>query len=62
MVWKKKTPVLSIERWDFYLAISKCKYVAVPGFMDAHVHIETTLLTLEALASVIVPWGTTTMS
>jgi adenine deaminase len=29
--------------------------------MDAHVHIETTLLTPEALASMIVPWGTTTM-
>jgi len=35
--------------------------LAVPGFMDAHVHIETTLLTPEALAGVIVPWGTTTM-
>jgi adenine deaminase len=34
---------------------------ALPGFMDAHVHIETTLLTPEALARVIVPWGTTTM-
>ena len=34
---------------------------AVPGFMDAHVHIETTLLTPEALASITVPWGTTTM-
>ncbi len=34
---------------------------AVPGFMDCHVHIETTLLTPEALASVIVPWGTTTL-
>ena len=34
---------------------------AVPGFMDAHVHIEPTLLTPQALASVIVPWGTTTM-
>ena len=34
---------------------------AAPGFMDAHVHIETTLLTPEALASVIVPWGTTSM-
>ena len=45
---------------------SKCVFdglgmFAVPGFMDAHVHIETTLLTPEALASVIVPWGTTTM-
>lgn len=34
---------------------------AVPGFMDAHVHIEPTLLTPQALASVIVPWGTTGM-
>ncbi|MDO4492540.1 MAG: adenine deaminase [Clostridia bacterium] len=34
---------------------------AVPGFMDAHVHVETTLLTPEALAEVIVPWGTTTL-
>lgn len=35
--------------------------IAVPGFMDTHVHIETTLLTPEALSSVIVPWGTTTL-
>ena len=35
--------------------------IAVPGFMDTHVHIETTLLTPEALADVIVPWGTTTL-
>ena len=34
---------------------------AVPGFIDAHVHVETTLLTPEALAEVIVPWGTTTL-
>ncbi len=34
---------------------------AVPGFMDAHVHIETTLLTPESLAEVIVPWGSTTL-
>ena len=34
---------------------------ALPGLMDAHVHIEPTLLTPEALASLIVPRGTTTM-
>lgn len=34
---------------------------AVPGFMDAHIHIEPTLLTPQALASVIVPWGTTVL-
>ncbi len=35
--------------------------IAVPGFMDTHIHIETTLLTPEALSSVISPWGTTTL-
>lgn len=33
----------------------------LPGLIDAHVHIEPTLLTPEALAAVIVPLGTTTM-
>ena len=35
--------------------------IALPGFMDSHIHIETTLLTPEALATVIVPWGSTTL-
>ena len=34
---------------------------AIPGLIDAHVHIETTLLTPPALAEVIVPRGTTTL-
>lgn len=34
---------------------------AVPGFIDAHIHVETTLLTPEALGDVIVPWGSTTL-
>ena len=34
---------------------------AVPGFIDGHLHIETTLLTPEALGEVIIPWGTTTL-
>ena len=34
---------------------------AVPGFIDSHVHIETTLLTPETLGEVIVPWGTTSL-
>ena len=34
---------------------------AVPGFIDAHIHIETTLLTPEALGDVIIPWGTTSL-
>lgn len=34
---------------------------AVPGLIDAHVHIESTLLTPASLAEVIVPTGTTTL-
>lgn len=34
---------------------------AVPGFIDGHMHFETTLLSPEALADVLVPHGTTTL-
>lgn len=34
---------------------------AVPGFIDTHMHFETTMLSPEALASVVVPAGTTTL-
>lgn len=34
---------------------------AVPGLIDAHMHFESTMLSPEALASVVVPQGTTTM-
>ncbi len=34
---------------------------AVPGFIDAHIHIESALLTPDRLAEVVVPTGTTTL-
>ncbi len=34
---------------------------ALPGFIDTHMHFETTLLTPEALGDVILPTGTTTL-
>ncbi len=34
---------------------------AVPGFIDAHMHFETTMLTPEALSDVVIPKGTTTL-
>ena len=34
---------------------------ALPGFIDTHVHIDSTLLTPESLAELIVPHGTTSM-
>ena len=34
---------------------------AMPGFVDAHIHIESALLTPDRLAEVVVPTGTTTL-
>lgn len=34
---------------------------AIPGFIDTHMHFESTMLSPEALASVVVPQGTTTL-
>lgn len=34
---------------------------AIPGFIDAHIHIESALLTPDRLAEVVVPTGTTTL-
>jgi adenine deaminase len=34
---------------------------ALPGFIDAHIHIESALLTPERLAEVVLPTGTTTL-
>ena len=34
---------------------------AVPGFIDTHMHFETTMLSPEALAAIVVPKGTTTL-
>lgn len=42
--------------------IIKCNgQYAVPGLIDSHMHFESTMLSPEALASVIVPQGTTTL-
>lgn len=41
--------------------IDGCGQYAVPGLIDAHMHFESTMLSPEALASVVVPQGTTTM-
>ena len=36
-------------------------HYALPGFIDAHIHIESALLTPDRLAEVVVPTGTTTL-
>jgi adenine deaminase len=47
-----KRPALVFEGKNLY---------AIPGLIDAHCHIESTLLTPAALSEVIVPQGTTTL-
>lgn len=41
--------------------IDCCGRYAVPGFIDGHMHFESTMLSPEALSSVVVPQGTTTL-
>lgn len=36
-------------------------YYALPGFIDGHMHIESTLVTLNRLAEIVLPCGTTTL-
>lgn len=36
-------------------------YFAIPGFIDGHVHIESTLLTPQNLAKIVLPRGTTSL-
>jgi len=51
----------TLPRYEPLAVIDGEHSYAIPGLIDAHVHIETTLLTPPALAEVIVPHGTTTM-
>jgi len=36
-------------------------YFAIPGFIDGHIHVDSTLLTLSQLAKIILPCGTTSL-
>lgn len=37
------------------------EYFVLPGFIDGHIHVESTLVTLNRLAEIILPHGTTTL-
>lgn len=41
--------------------ISAQQKIAIPGFIDSHMHIESTLLTPQNLSNLIIPRGTTTI-
>lgn len=63
-IYIKNKRIISIEP-NAGLEAKECldcsgKY-AIPGFIDTHMHFESTMLSPEALASVVVPQGTTTL-
>lgn len=60
-IYNGKIVGIGVEDIDAAQKIDCMGQYALPGFIDSHVHIETTLLTPEALGDVIVPHGTTTM-
>jgi adenine deaminase len=53
--------VLPGERREARKVVDARGRYALPGFIDAHIHIESALLTPERLAEVVVPTGTTTL-
>ena len=38
-----------------------CGRYLIPGFIDTHVHVESTMMIPENLSRAILPWGTTTI-
>ena len=60
-IYGQRIVALNPEKKEAKRVIDGKGCYAVPGFIDAHIHIETTLLTPEALGDVIIPWGTTTL-
>jgi len=51
----KEAPLPSAARYD-----GKGNYL-IPGFIDAHMHVESTMMIPENLSRAILPWGTTTI-
>ena len=60
-IYGQRIVALNPEHTDAKNIIDGQGCYAVPGFIDSHIHIETTLLTPEALGDVIIPWGTTSL-
>lgn len=53
--------IVGIGEYDGVNEIDCSKYTVVPGYIDGHVHIESSQLSPEEFASLIVPRGTTTI-
>jgi len=60
-IYGQRIVAINPQKKDAKMVIDGQGCYAVPGFIDSHIHIETTLLTPEALGDVIIPWGTTSL-
>ncbi len=60
-IYGQRIVAINPQKKDAKTVIDGQGCYAVPGFIDSHIHIETTLLTPEALGDVIIPWGTTSL-
>jgi adenine deaminase len=58
---EKHVAVLSPEPLKGFEIIDCTGYYAIPGFIDGHIHVDSTLMTLSQLSKVILPCGTTSL-
>src|SRR5919205_4044445 len=49
------------EGYDAAHRVDVSGRILLPGFIDAHMHLESTKLTLDQFARAALPWGTTTV-
>jgi adenine deaminase len=53
--------VAGIGRYEGRETVDCSGLIVLPGFIDGHMHIESTKLTVDEFARVVLPWGTTTV-
>jgi adenine deaminase len=51
--------VAGIGRYEGHDTVDVSGLILIPGFIDGHMHIESTKLMVDRFASAVVPWGTT---
>ena len=53
--------VAGVGRYTGRQVVDVSGLILLPGFIDAHMHLESTKLTLDEFARAVLPWGTTTV-
>src|SRR4029453_1721049 len=54
-------PVAGVGRYEGHRTVDASGLILVPGFIDGHMHIESTKLPPDEFARAALPWGTTTV-